>query len=109
MAVVAALGTAQVADAGHPVHYVPGHQHHTHHHRVMPGYPVYPGHVYPGHVYPGHTIRPRPVMPAYPVYPTYPGYVYPAPVYPTPIYPGPVYPRTGFGIRTNDFSLWLGR
>lgn len=98
MAVVAALGTAQEADAGHPMHFVPRqhqHMHRMHHHRVMPGYPVYPGQM----------IRPRPVMPVYsPVYPTYPGYMYPSPVYPVP-----VYPRTGFGIQTNDFSLFLGR
>lgn len=73
------------------------------------GGPSY-GHGHHNH-YPSGGYYPRP----YPVYRPAPVYVAPYPAYPTYYAPQPYYqpayvaPRSGFGIRTDDFSLWLGR
>lgn len=99
------LGSTLGAEAGGPHHHTP----------------------YPSHGNCGPVVQPYPQPPHY-------GYVRPRPIYAAPVYPAPVYPSpvvvpgypaygyrpypaygygrpygSGFGLNTNDFSLWIGR
>jgi hypothetical protein len=104
-AVVAAMAlSSSPVDAGGPHGY---------------GYGPYPyGPVGPQHHHYHHPqVRPYPPVYGYypPVRPVYPQPVY-VPAYPRPCHTGPAYGvpygvgySRGFGVSTNDFSLWLGR
>ncbi len=103
-------GLAATADAGPPFQPYPGQYHpfpghHPGHFHTLP-YP-YPIHHHPP-VFVPKPIYPQPIfVPGYPAYPGYPGAgCGPRPRYGVPYYGG--YGR-GFGVSTNDFSLWLGR
>lgn len=100
------LGSTLAAEAGGPHHHTPYPQQAS----CGPVGPAYPypqsyGYARPRPVY-SAPIYPAPVYPAPVVVPSYPAYSYrPYPAYGY----GRPYGGSGFGLNTNDFSLWIGR